>query len=86
MRSHILLTPQVFNNERPIRFVSYSRDSDSLFVMVTHAATWELRGMRRVTLEDLVQQFPECAQIEFDDGDHLLELNSATNTWSAVSQ
>jgi len=86
MRIHAMVTPEVLNSERAIRFVSYSRDTDSVFVMVTHAATWELRGMRTVAWDEFTNQFPETASIQFALGDHLVELSGADNSWSEVAQ
>lgn len=85
MHIHALITGEILSGDRPIEYISYSRDADSVFVMVSHAATWELGGMRRVDWDTFVTDHA-VANVEFLEGDHLLQLDTANNAWREVPQ
>lgn len=85
MHIHALITDQIVARERPMQFISYSREGDSVFLMVSHSATWELGRMRRMDWDTFLSDFP-AANVDFHEGDHLLELNPTDNTWRDVPQ
>ncbi len=81
MKIHALVTNKVISAEWPVKHISYSREADSVFVMVTHADTWELNAMQPVKWDTFKQKCPKVAGVEFRDGYHLLTLNPRTSTW-----
>jgi len=86
MKVHALVTNKVISGEWPVKHISYSREDDDVFVMVTHADTWELNAMQPVRWDVLNQKVPSLATVAFKTGYHLLTLNQRTCAWDEARE
>jgi hypothetical protein len=79
-----MVTEKIAKSHSHPKYISYSRVGDSLIIMVSHATTWELNGMRNINWSKFCESIPNAEAIQFEHGDHLLVLDPKTNTWKEV--
>lgn len=84
MKVHALVTDKVLSGDWEIKHVSYSSEGDTVFVMVTHADTWELNALRRVSWEAFASNHPVASGIAFQEGQHLLTRSSENGAWTEI--
>jgi hypothetical protein len=81
---YALVTESILAGDWKAKHISYTKEGDAVFVMVTHADTWELKALRRVSWMNFTTKCSSAREVTFLEGQHLLTRDDSDMGWHEV--
>jgi hypothetical protein len=81
---YALVTESILAGDWKTKHINYTKEDESVFVMVTHADTWELKALRRVCWRDFTTKCSPAKEVTFLEGQHLRTRDDSDMGWHEV--